>query len=245
MIEPATRKRLGQYFSGYKVADLLIELCAPTEDELVIDPMAGTGDMLMAAIRRGVLAENTSGIEIEPYVGDLCRRNIPSGNIYIGDAFSLDPYLAFRRSAWDLVVTNPPYVRYQSLGDYKIDGLRLKNAKETRRSLGEIVRGLTHLNDDEKTCFRRIIQNYSGLSDLAVPSWILCAALTQVGGRLAMVVPESWMSRDYAVAIKYMLLKFFHLEYIVEDLDSVWFPDAMVKTNLLVANRVQFRESID
>lgn len=245
MTDAITRKRLGQYFSGNKVASLLANLCSLTGDEFVIDPMAGVGDMLMAVIQSGVPAEKISGIEIDPDVGNLCMKRVAPGNVYIGDAFSPEPYLAFRRMAWDLVITNPPYVRYQSMGKFESNGIRLKSAKEIRQSLSELVAGINHLVDDEKECFQRIIKYYSGLSDLAVPAWLLCAALTKAGGRIAMVVPESWISRDYALSIKYMLLKFFDIEYIVEDLNSVWFPDALVKTNLLVAKRVHYRENFN
>jgi hypothetical protein len=245
MTDDITRKRLGQYFSGNKVASLLANLCSLTSEEFVIDPMAGVGDMLTAAIQSGVPAEKISGIEIDPDAGSLCKKRIAPGNVYIGDAFSPEPYLALRRMAWDLVITNPPYVRYQSMGKFESNDIRLKSAKEIRQSLSELVAGIKHLVDDEKECFQGIIKNYSGLSDLAVPAWLLCAALTKSGGRIAMVVPESWISRDYALSIKYMLLKFFDIEYIVEDLNSVWFPDALVKTNLLVAKRVHYRENFN
>lgn len=245
MTDAVTKKRLGQYFSGNKVANLLANFCSLTGGEFVIDPMAGVGDMLTAAIQSGIPAEKISGIEIDPDAGSLCKKRIAPGSVYIGDAFSPEPYLALRRTAWDLVITNPPYVRYQSMGRFESDGIRLKSAKETRRCLSELVDGISHLDDDEKACFQQIIQNYSGLSDLAVPAWLLCAALTQADGRIAMVVPESWISRDYALSIKYMLVKFFDIEYIVEDLNSVWFPDALVKTNLLVAKRVPYRENLN
>ncbi len=245
MTDFATRKRLGQYFSGGKVANLLLNLCTLTGRESVIDPMAGVGDMLTAAIQSGIPAENISGIEIDPDAGSRCKKNIAPGKVYIGDAFSPEPYLLLRCMAWDLVITNPPYVRYQSMGRFESDGISLKSAKETRQSLIELVDGINHIDDDEKTCFKQIIRNYSGLSDLAVPAWILCAALTKVGGQIAMVVPESWISRDYALSVKYMLLKFFDIKYIVEDLNSVWFTDALVKTNLLVAKRVRLRESLN
>jgi hypothetical protein len=240
----ATKKRLGQYFSGNKVANLLVDICSPIGSEFVIDPMAGVGDMLIAAIQSGVPAENTSGIEIDPEAGKRCKDRIASGNVYIGDAFSQEANAALGRTAWDLVITNPPYVRYQSMNSFEGEGIRLKGANETRQSLSAIVNGLGHLDDEEKTCFQKIISCYSGLSDLAVPAWLLCAAMTQVGGRLAMVVPESWTSRDYALSIKYMLLKFFDIEYIVEDWNSAWFSDALVKTNLLVAKRVRLRNSL-
>ena len=59
---------------------------------------------------------------------------------------------------------------------------------------------------------------------------------------MAIVVPESWLNREYALSIKYLLLKFFDIQYVVEDLNSAWFPDALVKTNLIVAKRVAFRK---
>ncbi|MDL2219686.1 N-6 DNA methylase [Ruminococcaceae bacterium OttesenSCG-928-O06] len=245
MTDAAIKKRLGQYFSGKKVADLLVGLCSLTGREYVIDPMAGVGDMIVAAINAGVSTENASGIEIDPDAGEQCKTRIEPDNVYIGDAFSTEPYLALNRTAWDLVITNPPYVRYQSMSGFKKDGIRLKSAKETRQSLSRLVSKISHLDKDEKACFRRIIQTYSGLSDLAVPAWILCAALTQLDGRIAMVVPESWISRDYALSIKYLLLKFFDIEYIVEDLNSAWFPGVLVKTNLLVAKRVRYRKSLN
>jgi predicted RNA methylase len=238
------KKRLGQYFSGKKVANLLINLCELKGEESIIDPMAGVGDMLTAAIQLGIPSKNICGIEIDPIAGNQCKKRIKPGIIYIGDAFSSEPYKTIGRVAWDLVITNPPYVRYQSLDRFESDDLILKNAKETRQSLLELVNLVNHLNDEEKTCFHKIIKHYSGLSDLAVPAWILCALLTRLGGKIAIVVPESWISRDYALSIKYMLLKFFEIEYIVEDLNSVWFEDALVKTNLLVARRVSYRENL-
>jgi predicted RNA methylase len=245
MTDTLTKKRLGQYFSGNKVAGLLARLCSVTGDEYVIDPMAGVGDMLATTIELGVQRKNISGIEIDPDAGSQCKKRIGSRNVHIGDAFSPDSYLDFGDMAWDLVITNPPYVRYQSMSGFEKDGVSLKSAKETRQSLSKLVEEISHLNSNEKACFQRIIQNYSGLSDLAVPAWILCAALTRIGGRIAIVAPESWISRDYALSIRYMLLKFFDMEYIVEDSNSVWFPDALVKTNLLVAKRVPCRKSFD
>ena len=119
MTDAITKKRLGQYFSGNKVANLLVKLCSLTGGELVIDPMAGIGDMLTAAIQTGIPAEKISGIEIDPDAGNQCKKRIAPGNVYIGDAFSPEPYIALRRMTWDLVITNPPYVRYQSMSRLK------------------------------------------------------------------------------------------------------------------------------
>ena len=87
-----------------------------------------------------------------------------------------------------------------------------------------------------------MVSGYSGLADLAVPSWILCAAMVSIGGRLALVVPESWLTRNYATIVHYLLLRWFRIEHVVEDEHAAWFDDAQIKTTLLVARRVERRD---
>jgi hypothetical protein len=67
--------------------------------------------------------------------------------------------------------------------------------------------------------------------------------LTEVGGTLALVVPESWLSRDYAQIIQYVLFRWFRIRYVVEDANASWFPGTLIKTTLLVAERVDRRPS--
>lgn len=241
MMSTNRQKRLGQYFSGSKVAALLSDMIDCNPHLYAIDPMAGNGDMLYEIERKGCTPQNLYGIEIDPIAGSSCASRMPMSIIKVADAFSTDSISAFGRSSWDLVITNPPYVRYQTMEGFNDGKLSLQNAKSIRENLIKILRQLGHLTKEERDCFIRIAQNYSGLSDLAVPAWILCAALVAPNGTLAMVVPEAWLSREYALSIKYLLLKFFDIQYIVEDQSSTWFSDALVKTNLLVAKRVSYR----
>jgi len=240
-----TKKRLGQYFSGDKLAELLVSLVTLSASDTILDPMAGIGDMLTAVVNVGVFPDKIYGIEIDPKAGKRCKNRLPLSDIHIRDAFSVKTYRALGCTVWDCIITNPPYVRYQSMDRFTSPGLLLKSSKETRQSLRDIINELTHLENDEKAFFLEIAKHYTGLADLAVPSWILCAALLGSGGKLAMVVPESWISRDYALSVRYMLLKLFNVEYVIEDLNSAWFPEAQIKTNLLVAKRVKMRVSLD
>ncbi|MFW1844019.1 N-6 DNA methylase [Acinetobacter pittii] len=243
------QKRLGQYFTPPLVGRLLASLTSDIEIKSVIDPMAGQGDLLRACIDVLPNLSRVHGIEIDyaAYLSSL--KNIKTTNIDVellnANAFSEDILKILDDSGYDLVIANPPYVRYQSFSDESKVDFDLPNATEIRKGLIGLLEKNKILSNEDKKGFIKLAEGYSGLSDLAVPAWILCASLVKVGGKLAMVVPESWLKRDYANVIQYLLTRWFQLEYIVEDRNSSWFENIQVKTNLIVAKRINAKESIN
>ncbi len=237
------RKRLGQFFTGQRLARLLAAIAGADHASSVIDPMCGTGDMLAAVVEIGPESV-LEGIEIDTGLANHAKMRIhpPSGfNLVAGNAFDLRNLTLLSAHCFDLVITNPPYVRYQMFSE-SANGREAPSALSVR---DDLLKSADYLLSDpqERESFHRIIRAYSGLSDLAVPSWILCAMLTKVGGTLALVVPESWLSRNYAQIIQYLLFRWFKIKYVVEDVNASWFPSALVKTTLLVAERIQARPS--
>lgn len=242
------KKRLGQYFSGLPVSRLLVALAARRGIHSVCDPMGGRGDMLAAALEVIATCDRVDGIEIDPIAHGECMARLRSSGAestyLLGSAFDATTVSSLATDGYDLVATNPPYVRYQAQAASAGQTARLPSALEVRNGLRECLTALTTISAEDKRDFLTMAESYSGLSDLAVPSWILCAALVKPGGVLAMVVPEAWLNRDYATIIRYLLLRWFKLEYIVEDAHAAWFPDAQVKTTLLVARRIPRRDSV-
>ena len=106
----------------------------------------------------------------------------------------------------------------------------------TRSGLEQIVD--RHYSGADRAIWKVLVRSYSGLSDLSVPAWILAGSLVRPGGRLALVAPATWRSRNYADVIRYMLLRFFALETIVTDSQPGWFSDAQVRTHLIIARRL-------
>lgn len=238
LADDVRKKRYGQYFSGANVANTLVGLLPETESiKNAIDPMVGSGDMLAAVSKEIFSIKKLCGVDIDQRATVVCRERIPTANVYDGSAFSIDEVL--EDFGWDLVITNPPYVRYQLLNTNAAYGL--PTGDEIRQSLKEVISKAKHINEDERQLFLKIVEEYSGLADLAVPSWILCALITKKQGYLAMVVPETWLNRDYALPIHYLLLKTFDILTVVKDVDSVWFDEASVRTCLVIAKK---RDSI-
>jgi hypothetical protein len=243
------KKRLGQYFSGARVSKLLVALASQRVVRSAVDPMGGRGDMLSAAISGIGSCHQVDGIEIDPLAHgeglSVLRANSKVQSTYLlGSAFDAAIVSGLEPGGYDLVVTNPPYVRYQSQRVAAGQSAKLPSALEVRNGLRKCVEGVRTLDDEDRAAFLKLTEHYSGLSDLAVPSWLLCAALVRQGGTLAMVVPDAWLNRDYASVVQYMLLRWFQIEFIVEDEHAAWFPDAQVKTTLLVARRIHRRDSI-
>jgi hypothetical protein len=240
-LPPQQRKQLGQYFTGLPLGKLLAHLALDSETRSILDPMAGHGDLLdatcEAATERGITLDRLDGIEIDEITAATCRNRLaeitgggtPTQQIIAGDAFNLAVVEGLSQRAYDLVITNPPYVRYQTRRG------NANRADAIRSGLLAIIN--SHLSGAEREVWRELVEGYSGLSDLSVPAWLLAAAMVRPGGRLALVVPATWRSRDYADVIRYLLLRCFSLEYIVADEQPGWFSDALVRTHLIVARR--------
>ena len=227
-------KRFGQVFSGKLVGDLLVELLpSGFVGKTIIDPMVGQGDLLKAAHEKYLSADLVLGIDIDEDVISKCTENIPGAKILKANAFNSTEINMV--DGWDLVITNPPYVRYQTLR--RNPEIGLPDGRELRQSLVKHIQQSMILNDQEKELYLEITKGYSGLSDMAVPSWILCASIVKLGGYMAMVVPETWLNRDYALPIHYLLLRCFEVVVIARDIESTWFENAEVRTCLVICRR--------
>lgn len=232
--DAARKKQLGQYFTDQRVGRLLAALADAESAKSVIDPMVGSADLLQACLSVGARPERMAGIELDPIALDRARSaldGVAGTELALGDAFStLLPSAQF-----DLVITNPPYIRYQSRAN--VDGISVPTSAGVRAGLIRAIAARAEFSDEDQSLWLRAATEYPGTSDIAVPAWILSAALVREGGVLAVVVPQAWLSRNYAQAVRTLLDWAFDVEAIVEDGDASWFDDAQVRTQLVVARR--------
>lgn len=232
------RKELGQFFTGMPLGRVLAALAVDDRTQCVLDPMAGSGDLLDAASETAAAREarllHLDAIEVDDTTAAMCETRLRSmtgddlaPRVVCGDAFLPATHRTLSDGGYDLVITNPPYVRYQSLNG--------RGAK-IRSGLSDIVE--QRLSGTTREIWKTLTDGYSGLADLSVPAWLLSALLVKPEGRLALVVPATWRSRAYADVIRYLLLRCFRLELVVEDTQPGWFSDALVRTHLIVARRL-------
>lgn len=252
---PSTRrKNLGQFFTGLRTGRLLSALAVHHKTMRIIDPMAGHGDLLESVAKRAHLLDmhpnELVGIEIEGEAAKLgewrveqCVKEygIQCGYFIHGDAFDTKNWK--ETCQFDLVITNPPYVRYQTLSNGRQEGgVKLLSTEATRRALQLIATKLAP--PEEHAIWHHLIHSYSGLSDLSVPSWLLCGLLTAPDGILALIVPQTWLNRDYARIARYFFLRFFHPLAIVQESGQRWFRDALVPVSLVVGRRLSTEQVI-
>lgn len=242
------RKQFGQFFSGTRVASLLAALAADKTTRRVVDPMAGHGDLLEAAVRRhrGMAAPlDVVAVEIDRDTAKLAEQRLAlccqifkcRTTAICADAFSSETWKSLCGGGlFDLVITNPPYVRYQATSG--VQGADSESV-DTRGLLDGCVQ---YTAEEEQQFWHEVVSLYSGLADLSVPSWILCSMLVKPGGTLALVVPRNWMTRDYARLLQYIQLRCFKPIAIVEEDGTGWFEDALVPTTLVVSRRLSLAE---
>lgn len=240
-LSPARRKALGQYFTRRRLGRLLAHIALSESTKNVIDPMSGHGNLLdatwAAAGERNMLLDRIDGMELDKPTFDLCKLRVEEicslgtglkTKILLGNSFDPRVIAELPIQSYDLVITNPPYVRYQSLSPRNGHQLDVRATLKKTLELQETPTSVI---------WKELAAGYSGLSDLSIPAWLLAAHLVRPGGKLALVVPATWRSREYSFAIRYLLLRCFHLDCIIEDTQPGWFSDALVRTHLIVATR--------
>ena len=110
---PLTRKKgLGSYYTHLRVVEFLVEWGMRTAPGSVMDPSCGDGRFLEAAARRGASALIGCDLDQEALAAaaHTVRSTDVPATLLDSDFFLVDPE---RLGPVDLVVGNPPFIRYQ------------------------------------------------------------------------------------------------------------------------------------
>lgn len=193
---PTPVPKLGQVFTRRWVAETLLDLAgyivsAPLENMRIVEPAVGEGAFLAPLLERLLDRALGRGVPLESLrdvvrAFDLDERKVESSRLLVCDALEMagaDPSLAFELAQiWithgdyllshddapvDIVIGNPPYIRYDDMGPGQF-----ALYQETWRTL-------------------------AGRGDIYVGFWEKAMASLKPGGVAAFICADRWMRNSY------------------------------------------------
>ncbi len=177
-------KALGAFYTEESVAHRLVEWAIRSPEATVLDPSCGDGAFLVAAADRlsrlGSFSFRLLGVDVsEDALGESGQR-VRNARLILKDFFDIAP-----RSlpAFDCVVGNPPYIRYQTF-----NGDSTSKAHERAKEAGVQL--------------PRLASSWA-------PFLVHATQFLRRGGRLAMVVPSELGHAMYArEVLKFLIERF-------------------------------------
>lgn len=215
-------KLRGGYYTSAEVAAWLCAWAIRKPADRVLEPSCGDGAFLSAAARRFAelglagpqIAERLTGIEILGTEADQARARLRSivgagakGTVTTADFFGW--WQASDQPAFDAVIGNPPFIRYQTF-------------PEPHRS-----RAMAIMQDVGLTPNK--------LTNIWVPFVVAASMSLKAGGRMALVLPAELLQVTYAAQLRSFLTDHFGRMDIVA-CNELFFEKAEQEVVLLLAD---------
>ncbi|WP_267419514.1 MULTISPECIES: HsdM family class I SAM-dependent methyltransferase [unclassified Curtobacterium] len=210
------RKARGAFFTPLKVTEFIAEWALRTGTEEVLEPSCGEAAFLVAAADRFAQlgwrdTPTLHGVELHAESARTAKTLVEAtgthADVIVSDFFLLDP-----APRYDVVIGNPPYVRYQDF------------AGESRsRSRAAALRGGVNL---------------TALASSWAAFTVHSALFLKPGGRMGLVLPAELLSVNYAAEIRSFLMRSFAEVQLVM-FDERVFPGVLEEVVLLLADGYQ------
>lgn len=179
-----TKEKLrGAYYTPLILAEKMIEFFVKDKNiRSILEPSCGDGVFIDAALEQGVLADSKSmtAVEIEKDETDkLSVKYASNGNIHIINRDFFDFYRENAHNKYDLIVGNPPYIRYQ------------------------------YLMESQRTEMSEILISNGMKSNKLINAWVgfivACVQMLSDNGKIAFVIPAEILQVVYAEDLRFFL----------------------------------------
>jgi len=265
LIPPEERHNLGQFYTPKPIAELIVKWAIRSPDDKVLDPGCGSGTFLVETykrlaelklhkqykeikyvsedVHRQILSQ-LYGIDINEFPAHLTSMNLamrnvrvpsPTLNIFVRDYFTIRP--GFKELApskaktpkgerevevvfkdFDAIVGNPPYTRWTEIPDDMQDRIL--------KILGDVISkyGLTP-------------QVARGVEPGIYVYWIMHSTeFLKEGGKLGMIISDSWLQTDYGVNFFRFLLDNYKVHAII-DISARVFPVPLIGACIILLEK--------
>lgn len=243
-VEVAIRKFRGQYPTPFGLARLVARLAAKDIlQDRVIDPCCGSGTIARAnaelklvtgGLAPGVVAGQVYASDQDPQAVQLATFALTNPammhspiRVFRHDAFLLSPdteveftdpsdgsVIRELLGEFDALTTNLPFV-----------------AQAGRKQYGNaLAKVKADMGEDGKT--------FTGRSDVAAYLPLSLAPIVRAGGRIAMVITNSWLGTAWGDAFYRELSKRFEVKSVITSGSGRWFSNSEVVTNVIIAEKL-------
>lgn len=224
-VERRQRKSLGAFYSPLSLVVPMVSWAITRKDQEVLDPSCGDGVFLEHAARRlrhlGVSPERAASllhaVDLNPEAARVTRGRLSSvlggwsfENVRVDSFFALtSPDRLFGTLAGvDVVIGNPPYIRYQEFaGGARLEAL--ERATDAGVQLSQLASSWAHFVAH-------------------------AVAFLRPGGRLALILPAELIHTTYAAPLRRHLRRMFGEVHVISFRQAV-FPDVQAEVVLLLA----------
>ena len=201
--DSSEQKLRGAYYTPLQLSNAMVNLCASENIHTVLEPSCGDG-VFLDSLRQLNLIEQIGtidAVEIEPDEAEKVQRNYRTyQNVHVlnEDFFEFYSRMVDAQTQYDLILGNPPYIRYQYL-------------TETQRELQS-----------------NILTSHGMKANKLINAWVAflvaCVQLLSENGRIAFVIPAEILQVAYAEDLRLFLSE--HLAKItLITFEQLVFPD--------------------
>ena len=211
------RKARGAFFTPEPLARYITEWAIRASSDRVLEPSCGEAAFLLAAVDRlstlrsdegGIARPTLDGVELHEASAEAARHLLGQAGvdarITAADFFTVDP-----RPEYDVVIGNPPYIRYQ-----EFSGAARRRSREAAFRAGVPLTGLA-----------------SSWAAFTVHS----ALFLRPGGRIGLVLPAELLTVNYASEVRRFLMSRFKTVRLVLFTERV-FPGVLEEVVLVLAD---------
>lgn len=181
--DSSEQKLRGAYYTPQQLADNMVALFADDTISTVLEPSCGDGVFLDSMVNLNLLEKITSFTAVEIEQGEaqkVAERYAERKNIKVLHQDFFDFYKKeYQRQSYDLILGNPPYIRYQ------------------------------YLTESQRELQSQILTSHGMKSNRLINAWVAflvaCIQMLSENGKIAFVIPAEILQVAYAEDLRLFL----------------------------------------
>ena len=181
--DSSEQKLRGAYYTPLQLANAMVSLAASKNINNVLEPSCGDGVFLDSLASLNLINDipNITAVEIEPDEADKVSSNYKNkDNVHILNEDFFDFYQrVYGKETYDLILGNPPYIRYQ------------------------------YLTEEQREIQSSILTSHGMKSNKLINAWVAflvaCVQLLSENGKIAFVIPAEILQVVYAEDLRLFL----------------------------------------